>query len=95
MTNDVRREAWIAELANPAVPISKLSRSVPHGYKGEKLLAMLVEKQVPVGRAVWYIRTNGATEIVSPRCVAPHRGWRIADPSWPRSKHNAHARGSR
>ena len=65
MTSDSRRETWIGELANAAVPISKLAKSVPHGYKGEKLLQMLVDRNIPLNRAVWYIRTNGATEIVS------------------------------
>ena len=66
VTSDSRRETWIAELANPVVPISKLAKSVPHGYRNEKLLQMLLDRDVPLSRAVWYIRTNGATEIVSP-----------------------------
>lgn len=37
--NDTKRLAFIADLANPEVPLYKLARqSVPHGYKGVDLL---------------------------------------------------------
>jgi hypothetical protein len=55
----------VSDLANPKVSLSKLARSVPHGYRGEKLVDMLVAKEVPVTRSVWYIRVLGAHEIVS------------------------------
>jgi hypothetical protein len=62
--NEQKREAWIADLANPSVPLQKLARGVPHGYRGEKLIDMLNSKRVLVSRAVWYIRAIGANEIV-------------------------------
>ncbi|GAA5972104.1 hypothetical protein JCM21900_005701 [Sporobolomyces salmonicolor] len=62
---DSKREAWFSDLANPAVPLSKLSRSVPHGYKGEKGLDMLAARKVEVGRAVWFVRAFGGVEIQS------------------------------
>ncbi|GAA5899173.1 hypothetical protein JCM8208_003025 [Rhodotorula glutinis] len=62
---DLKREAWFADLASPAVPLSKLSRSVPHGYKGEKGLDMLAHRRVEVGRAVWFVRAFGGIEIQS------------------------------
>ncbi|GJN91097.1 hypothetical protein Rhopal_004114-T1 [Rhodotorula paludigena] len=62
---DAKREAWFTELASPAVPLSKLSRSVPHGYKGEKGLDMLAHRQVETGRAVWFVRAFGGIEIQS------------------------------
>ncbi|GAA6009562.1 hypothetical protein JCM11491_003607 [Sporobolomyces phaffii] len=62
---DSKRESWFSDLANPAVPLSKLSRSVPHGYKGEKGLDMLSARKVEIGRAVWFVRAFGGVEIQS------------------------------
>ncbi|KAK4705575.1 protein SPA2, partial [Phenoliferia sp. Uapishka_3] len=65
--NEQKRETWFNDLANPAVPLSKLSRNIPHGYVGEKRLEMLFVRQVPLLRAVWYIRAIGAIEIQASR----------------------------
>ncbi|GAA5863924.1 hypothetical protein JCM3774_004419 [Rhodotorula dairenensis] len=62
---DSKREAWFSDLASPDVPLSKLSRSVPHGYKGEKGLDMLAHRKVEVARAVWFVRAFGGVEIQS------------------------------
>ncbi|GAA5871328.1 hypothetical protein JCM16303_000717 [Sporobolomyces ruberrimus] len=62
---DSKRESWFSDLANPAVPLSKLSRSVPHGYKGEKGLDMLSARKVEISRAVWFVRAFGGVEIQS------------------------------
>ncbi|GAA5987951.1 hypothetical protein JCM10908_007286 [Rhodotorula pacifica] len=62
---DSKREAWFSDLASPSVPLSKLSRSVPHGYKGEKGLDMLAYRKVEVDRAVWFVRAFGGVEIQS------------------------------
>ena len=68
--HEQKRESWFNDLANPAIPLSKLSRTVPHGYRGEKLLDMLFARQAPIARAVWYIRAMGAVEIVRfPRLI--------------------------
>ncbi|KAI8337752.1 hypothetical protein BC941DRAFT_513588 [Chlamydoabsidia padenii] len=58
-----KKEQWIQELANGAVPLQKLSRNVPHGYKGEKLLETLAARQVPYLRATWYIKVVGLSEM--------------------------------
>lgn len=52
------------ELMNSNRPLAEISKSVPHCYKGEKLIEMIFVKKIPLNRAVWYIRINGATEIV-------------------------------
>lgn len=62
---DSKREAWFSDLASPSVPLSKLSRSVPHGYKGEKGLDMLANRKVEIDRAVWFVRAFGGVEIQS------------------------------
>lgn len=62
--NDQKRENWLRELADPKVPLLKLSKNVPHGFKGEKLLEMLVQRRVDPARAVWYIQLIGLNEIV-------------------------------
>lgn len=62
---DSKREAWFSDLASPSIPLSKLSRSVPHGYKGERGLDMLAHRKVEVDRAVWFVRAFGGVEIQS------------------------------
>ncbi|KAL8280716.1 hypothetical protein RQP46_007039 [Phenoliferia psychrophenolica] len=74
--NDSKRAAWFNDLANQAIPLSKLSRNIPHGYVGEKRLEMLFDRQVPLLRAVWYIRAIGAIEIQAAKSRA---GFSIAN----------------
>lgn len=53
------------ELAGGLIPLRKLARNVPHGFKGEKLLETLASKQVPFLRATWYIKIVGLSEMVT------------------------------
>ena len=39
--NESKLAAYIKDLADPNVPLRKLARSVPHGYRGERMLDML------------------------------------------------------
>ncbi len=39
--NDSKLAAYVRDLADPAVPLTRLARSVPHGFRGEKMLEML------------------------------------------------------
>jgi hypothetical protein len=72
--NELKRETWVSDLSNPAIPLEKLSRNVPHGYKGDKLLEMLCNRRVPVERAGWYIRAIGGIEIVRSSLVLSSAG---------------------
>lgn len=66
--NDSKRQSWLADLANPDVPLYKLGKSVPHGAKGHDLLDLLHSNRVAIPRAVWFLRVLGANETVrSPR----------------------------
>ncbi|KAI8993842.1 hypothetical protein BD414DRAFT_480612 [Trametes punicea] len=60
--NNVKREAWFADLANPDIPLSKLGKNVPHGAKGHDLLDLLHTNNVAIPRAVWFLRVFGANE---------------------------------
>ncbi|KAF7724120.1 RNA polymerase II mediator complex subunit [Apophysomyces ossiformis] len=60
---DPKREHWMQELANAVVPLRKLARNAPHGFKGEKLLDALAARQVPFLRATWYIKIVGLSEM--------------------------------
>ncbi|KAF8244696.1 hypothetical protein K440DRAFT_663352 [Wilcoxina mikolae CBS 423.85] len=60
---DQKREAWLRDLANPLVPLRRLSRTIPHGLKGPALLEQCVAKSVPTARAVWFVRCVGANEL--------------------------------
>jgi mediator of RNA polymerase II transcription subunit 12 len=60
---DTKREAWLRDLANPAIMLRKLSRTIPHGIRGKVLLEQCLNKNVPTDRAVWLIKCVGANEI--------------------------------
>lgn len=60
---DNKREAWLRDLANPTVPLRKLSRTIPHGIRGKVLLDQCLGKGVPIGRALWLAKCVGANEI--------------------------------
>ncbi|OKL63096.1 hypothetical protein UA08_02000 [Talaromyces atroroseus] len=60
---DNKREAWLRDLANSAVPLRRLSRTIPHGIRGKVLLDQCLGKGVPIGRAVWLAKCVGANEI--------------------------------
>lgn len=60
---DNKREAWLRDLANPSVPLRRLSRTIPHGIRGKVLLDQCLGKWVPVARAVWLAKCVGANEI--------------------------------
>lgn len=60
---DTKREAWLRDLANPDIPLRRLSRTIPHGVRGKVLLDQCLAKEVPTSRAVWLAQCVGANEI--------------------------------
>ena len=62
--NEQRKAAWIADLANPDVPLSKLAAAVPGGPKGHDYFDLLEQNRVPIPRAVWYARILGYADMV-------------------------------
>jgi mediator of RNA polymerase II transcription subunit 12 len=60
---DQRREAWLSDLANPFISLRRLSRTIPHGIKGPALLEQCSSKNIPMARAVWFVRCVGANEL--------------------------------
>jgi len=67
MLTDAKREAWLHDLADDAVPLRKLSRTVPHGLRGGSLLDALLTRCIPYTRAIWFTRCVGANELRSLR----------------------------
>lgn len=60
---DTKRELWLKDLANPAIALRRLSRTIPHGIRGRVLLDQCLSKKVPTDRAVWLAKCVGANEI--------------------------------
>lgn len=60
---DTKRELWLKDLANPAISLRRLSRTIPHGIRGRVLLDQCLSKNVPSDRAVWLAKCVGANEI--------------------------------
>ncbi|KKK24898.1 hypothetical protein ARAM_000132 [Aspergillus rambellii] len=60
---DNKRELWLRDLANPSVPLRRLSRTIPHGIRGKALLDQCLSKWIPISRAVWLAKCVGANEI--------------------------------
>ncbi|KAI9819387.1 MAG: RNA polymerase II mediator complex subunit [Phylliscum demangeonii] len=69
---DTKREAWLRDLANPSIPLRRLSRTLPHGIRGRALLDHCLNKDIPIGRAVWLARCVGANEIRATRRKGAH-----------------------
>ena len=60
---EAKRKAWLADLANPDVPLRRLSRTIPQGIRGQSLLDQCLSNVVPISRALWFIKCVGANEI--------------------------------
>ena len=60
---DTKREAWLRDLADPSLPLKRLSRTIPHGLRGRVLLEQCLTKAVPINRAVWLAKCVGANEL--------------------------------
>ncbi|KAF9937690.1 RNA polymerase II mediator complex subunit [Modicella reniformis] len=60
--NDQKKEQWMTDLSG-TVSLRRLSKSVPHGFKSEKLLETLAQRQVPMLRATWYIKIVALSEM--------------------------------
>ena len=60
---DTKRELWLKDLANPAIPLRRLSRTIPHGVRGKALLDHCLAKDIPTWRAIWLAKCVGANEI--------------------------------
>jgi mediator of RNA polymerase II transcription subunit 12, fungi type len=61
--NQTRREAWLGDLANSAVQLRRLSRTIPFGMNGKTLLEACLNKNIPIARAVWLAKCVGANEL--------------------------------
>ena len=64
--NDQKKEQWLSDLSG-TTPLRRLSKSVPHGFKTEKLLEALAQRQVPMLRATWYIKIVALSEMQAQR----------------------------
>lgn len=62
---DSTRETWLHDLANPAVGLRRLSRTIPHGITGKVLLEQCLNKNIPLPRAVWLAKCVGINEMRS------------------------------
>ncbi|KAF1966910.1 hypothetical protein BU23DRAFT_559754 [Bimuria novae-zelandiae CBS 107.79] len=60
---DSTRETWLHDLANPAVGLRRLSRTIPHGITGKVLLEQCLNKSIPIPRALWLAKCVGVNEM--------------------------------
>ena len=60
---EAKRESWLKDLADPGVPLRRLSRTIPHGIRGRVLLDQSLAKHIPPWRTVWLAKCVGANEI--------------------------------
>lgn len=63
--HESKRQTFISELADPSVPLHRLAKQIPHGFKGLELLEMLWTNNVNVDRGIWFVKVIGANEMVS------------------------------
>lgn len=60
---EAKRKSWLSDLANPTVPLRRLSRTIPQGIRGQPLLEQCLVNGIPIGRATWFAKCVGANEI--------------------------------
>jgi hypothetical protein len=78
--NEVKLAAYVKELADPSVPLKKLARSVPHGYRGERMLDMLwnggnLTQAMAAIRAQTASSANGSASIASRSVTIERAVW--------------------
>ncbi|AAS54265.2 AGL226Cp [Eremothecium gossypii ATCC 10895] len=59
---DQRRTQWLQELSSPNVSLSKLAKSIPHGFKRKQILEQCYMRQLPLQRAIWLIKSSYSIE---------------------------------
>jgi len=64
---DSKREQWLKDLSNVAVPMQWLNRTIPHGVRGRLLLHQCLNKHIPIPRAVWLIKCVASNETRATR----------------------------
>lgn len=79
---DHKREAWLKDLANPAVPLRKLSRTIPHGIRNKVLLDQCCAKKIAPSRAVWFSRCVGANELRGLKRKGHHQMGNMSESIW-------------
>ena len=62
---DNRRQAWLNDLANPEIPLRKLSRTIPHGVRGKVFFDQCLSKNIPIDRAIWMAKCCGSQDLRS------------------------------
>lgn len=72
--HESKKLSFVADLANPSVPLHRLTKSIPHGYKGLDLLEMLWKNGVSLERGIWFAKVIGANEMVRRTCPASFSG---------------------
>ncbi|KAG0632818.1 hypothetical protein HOY80DRAFT_1066536 [Tuber brumale] len=65
---DMRREAWLRDLASLLVPLRRLLGTIPHGLKGPILLDQPAAGSIRTAHAVWFARCVGANELRGLKC---------------------------
>ena len=60
---DNRRQAWLNDLANPEIPLRKLSRTIPHGVRGKAFFEQCLSKNIPIDRAIWMAKCCGSQDL--------------------------------
>lgn len=63
---DRARDAWMNDLAGN-VSLSVLANSVPNILVDVKLLELIVQRAVPIPRAIWFLKVMGLNELVKSR----------------------------
>lgn len=81
---ELTKEAWLRDLANPSVPLRRLSRTIPHGTRNRSLLEQCCNKEIPISRAVWFARCVGANELRGLRRKNVYHTGQSSEAAWVR-----------
>ncbi|QPG75259.1 hypothetical protein FOA43_002609 [Brettanomyces nanus] len=57
-----KRDMWLKNLANSAIPLRQLSKAIPHGLRNKSLFEQCFNHNIPIARAIWLIKCVSSNE---------------------------------
>jgi mediator of RNA polymerase II transcription subunit 12, fungi type len=62
--SEMKRDLWLVELASHKSLQEVASAKIPMGFKPDTALEACVDRQIPISRAIWFIKCVGSQDMV-------------------------------
>lgn len=57
-----KRDIWLKRLSDPKIPLTQLSKAIPHGLRNKTLLEQCLLHNVSISRTIWLIKCVASNE---------------------------------